>query len=60
MSSMNLKQQVKEGKLTPEEALKLLEDNADDMVAASNSRTGRWLRSDTAQKRYKAAKKSQK
>lgn len=57
MSSLNLKQQVKEGKMTPERAMELMLERADNVVAAADSRTGRWLRSPNAQKRYKQGRK---
>lgn len=59
MSSLNLKQQVKAGTLTPKRALELLLEGADDKNAARQSRTGRWLSSPNAQKRYDQARKSQ-
>lgn len=57
MSSLNLKQQVKEGKITPQEALKRLIANSVDHESAGRSRTARWLSSPNAQKRYEQARK---
>jgi hypothetical protein len=56
MSSLNLKQDVKAGKISPERALELLLENADNPDAARESRTGRWLRSPNAQKRFNDGK----
>lgn len=58
MSSLNLKVRVKNGELTPQEALKRLLMASDNTEQASNSRTARWLSSPNAQKRYKQALKA--
>ena len=58
MSSLNLKQRVKEGKLSPSDAFELLIANADDAEQARDSRTARWLCSPNARKRFEQARKS--
>ena len=57
MSSLNLKQKVKEGKLTPQAALEQLLNGAKNQEAAANSRTARWLKSTNALTRYYAARR---
>ena len=61
-SSLNLKVRVKNGELSPREALKEMAESCRlrgaDPDAALNSRTGRWLRSPNAERRYSAALKA--
>ena len=59
-SSLNLKQRVKEGKITPQEALKEMGENAHNPEQALSSRTADWLRSSNAQRRYEQARKAKK
>ena len=55
MSSLNLKVRVKNGEIAPKDALVLMVKTSLDYQAAINSRTGRWLTSNNAIKRYKQA-----
>jgi hypothetical protein len=51
------KQRVKNGNLSPERALREMLAKASNPKQAANSRTARWMRSETASKRFKAANK---
>ena len=55
MSSLNLKVRVKNGEITPQEALKQLAMSSDNVEAALKSRTAKWLDSPNAERRYKQA-----
>jgi hypothetical protein len=60
MKPFNLKESVKRGQMTPGAAFeKMLAHlgTVEQREAAAESRTGRWLRSKGAAKRYKAARK---
>ena len=59
-SSLNLKVRVKNGELSPAQALELLLDKAEDREEAAESRTARWLSSPNAKKRYNQALKAAK
>ena len=56
---LNLKVKVKNGEVTPREAMYRLISSSNDPKRAKASKTGRWLASSTAQKRYDQALKRQ-